>query len=125
MSSANRPLRVDQLARGLFDRASVAVSRSDGELAMQVCRELGEIEPAYRLALKTETHNSNATAEGRSQRWDRPSAATPKGFRGFPLEARRGGKCCVCSRGFSAGAAILWDREARSAAHAECGETSR
>ena|SRR6185503_20065446 len=104
----SRPQRVDQLARAIWNRAAMAAGMNDTEVALEVCRELGEIEEAYELRLRCAD----------------PRLASTKGtkFTGRPMEAKFAGRCVVCSGAIDVGDTILYSREQKRAGHLRCGE---
>jgi hypothetical protein len=128
MSAANRPLRVDQIARGLFGRAAMAVGMHDAEAALEICRTLGEIENDYALTLKCGGEQFRSTSKlgsedpvaARREANDAPQS--PRRFTGRPMHAKFASKCHVCNGGISEGSSILYSRELRRAVHDSCGE---
>jgi hypothetical protein len=49
-----------------------------------------------------------------------PSASGP--FRGKPLDSRYSGVCAVCRKPYAEGDRIVWNGEAKRAAHLGCGQ---
>ena len=100
-----RPLEVDQIARGVWNKAAIAIGMNDTEAALEVCRELAAIEDQYELKLRV----------------DRPSPSAGARFVGRPINAQFSGVCRVCGRPYKAGADVLWTRGGGTA-HLACGE---
>lgn len=104
-------LRIDQIASGIFNRAAIVVGTHDAELAFQVCAELAEIEPHYRLALRT---GDDAT------RGQPPASRTPSSSgSGRSFQAKYAGQCARCGKSFPVGAPIVFN-DARKTVHAGC-----
>lgn len=51
-----------------------------------------------------------------------PDPAVPRPFVGIPLESKYAGRCVVCGNGYDVGAAIVYARELKKAAHLGCGQ---
>jgi ribosomal protein S9 len=98
-------LKIDQLAREIFARASIAVSQKDATQALAVCRDLVQVERDYRLALRTADFATDA------------ARAEPDEHE---MRARFAGRCAACSRAISVGDVILYDTDAKRATHVEC-----
>jgi hypothetical protein len=102
--------RVAQLARDVFNRAAIAAGTSDKELALEVCRELGEIESSYTLWAKDRLLETPGT----ERPTDRPGASLRK------MAAKWPGRCSKCARAISVGTLIAYDGATRRAFHEEC-----
>ena len=105
--ASSQSLRVDTLAREIFGRAAIAAGMNDRDEALAVCRDLAEVESAYRFALRAGEEHARTTG---------------KAFTGRPMHARFASTCAVCRRGIREQEAIIYDAETRRAAHSECGE---
>ena len=106
-----KPLPEDVLvsSAGFWTRCALAVSMNDTEAGMELLREMHFAEGKIFLSI----------VPGARQREAQVKAA---GFTGRPMESRFGGVCHVCAKPFGTGAAILYNRELRKAAHDACGE---
>lgn len=51
-----------------------------------------------------------------------PDPEAPRPFIGIPMESKYAGRCVVCGNGYDAGAAIVYARELKKAAHLGCGQ---
>ncbi len=78
-------------------------------MAVKVCEDLNEIllSGGYEIRMLTEARARRAT-----------------GFMGRPMTSRFPGTCAVCMAAIAEGEPILYDRDARRAAHQRCGEPS-
>ena len=110
MSDRGLTLASDRAARGLFDRAALAVSQADAEAAMAVCRDLAACRADYTLTFRS---------DGGGQR---PNDGT---FTGRRIVAKFAGPCAVCRRPVEVGATVLFDPDSRRVAHAGCGGVAR
>lgn len=102
-------LRVDILAREIFGRAAIAAGMGDKDAALAVCRDLVDVEGAYRLTLRVGEQHARTTGSA---------------FVGKPMRARFASRCAVCSMGISEGAEIIYASEIKKAAHAGCAEVA-
>lgn len=117
----SRPLEVDVLARGLFDRAAMAWGMRDAEVALEVCRDLAKIEPEYELRLKVLGAKHDGATVDRLKRQVQQKQGEPAAFVGRPITSRFSGRCAVCKGPYTAGADVFW-RKGAGAAHVTCGE---
>jgi hypothetical protein len=95
-----------ELARGIFNRAAIAAGTSDRELALEVCRDLGEIEGDYTLVARD-------ALMGRAE-----TRAPPSSLRRMP--AKFPGRCGHCGGHINVGALIAYDAAHRRAFHEGC-----
>lgn len=51
-----------------------------------------------------------------------PDMSVPSPFVGIPMESKYAGKCVVCGNAYGVGAAIVYHRELKKAAHLGCGQ---
>lgn len=105
-----KSLRADQLAAGFWSRAAIAAGMNDVELALEVCREAGEIEKSYELRLKT-----GASAHSKPAPSGEAAGETLR-----RMAARFAGRCGKCSRGIAVGAPIAYDPGNKRAFHEGC-----
>lgn len=110
---STRPLDEDVFVCRWRDRLHEAV-KNDADAA-KFARFMHGIADKIEISLRTDASSESA----------RHGQSADERFHGFPLVAKHGGRCVVCGRGFHAGANILWQREAKQAAHAECGAVRR
>ncbi len=90
-AASNRPMRVDQIARGIFGRAAEARTTGDAALALRVCAELEEIESEYELRLRA-TH------------------AVPVRLEPRLIESQYAGRCLTCRKPYAPGEPVRWAR---------------
>lgn len=133
----DRGLPEDQLARELPNRIALCAGGfGDPGEAEQIVRDLSGLleRGGYCLAFREAIMRGGASAPAARRSEPRPttdasaSGAQPTGepaaprFTGRPLAAKYAGRCAVCGGSFPQGAAILYDGDAKRAAHDECGE---
>jgi len=107
--------RTAQIARAIWNRAAIAVGMSDRELALEVCRELGEIESEYTLWAK------DALMAGNPATGAPPDDGSPAERGSLKrLPARFAGRCGKCARAINVGTPIAYDPTTKRAFHEEC-----
>jgi hypothetical protein len=111
--------RTAQIARAIFNSASIAAGMADPALAIEVCRSLGEIEGDYTLVARDALMAGTARAETarRDGRSETPPAAASS-LRRMP--AKFPGRCGHCGGHIQVGALIAYDPEAKRAFHEGC-----
>jgi hypothetical protein len=100
-------LRVDILAREIFGRAAIAAGMSDRDEALLVCRDLIEIEGAYRLALRCGDEARSTTPA---------SAEKPR-----RMPTQYAGTCRACGARHAVGDPVWWASGVRGVLCDQCG----
>jgi hypothetical protein len=110
-----KPFPEDVLVNRFWARAAIAVSMNDPEAAMELLRDMVEVEGKIFLTI--------CRPQGVVPRLSSDELAA-KGpvFRGRPMHAKWPGRCPVCNIAFGVGASILFNAELGRAAHDQCGE---
>lgn len=115
----------DILAVGIPNRAALIVSGFDPESgAMQLVRDLHFVlENGWRLGFGPSSARTPSNARP-IQSATSPNATGVPAFVGRPMSAKFGGSCAVCRGPIAVGETILYNRDAKRAAHDRCGELS-
>jgi hypothetical protein len=107
-----RPLKVDQVARSIPNRAAVIASgMGDENEALELARDLHLVlEDSYELRLRTGVPERRETETNGAV------------FIGRPMQSRFASRCAVCSGQIAEGSDILYSSDRKRAAHLNCGE---
>jgi hypothetical protein len=110
-----KPFPEDVLVNRFWARAAIAVSMNDPEAAMELLRDMVDVEGKIFLTI--------CRPPGVVPRLSSDELAV-KGpvFRGRPMLAKWSGRCQVCNVAIGVGSSILYNSELRRAAHDQCGE---